>query len=211
MKERPAPAAAPAPAPARTESVREAITYFHPADDRESDKAPLRMALVRRIFSYTRPYAARRNWLFIMTFMRGVQLPALAWMIGYTINGPIAGRDLRGIYYHSAAYLVLALVMIVTLHYRQRLALELGEAVVHDMRSELFRKLMAQPMSFFNKTKFGRIISRMTSDIDSVRIGVQDVAFVLTVQGFQMAGSALLMAWYNWKLFSPMLVLAPAI
>ena len=45
------------------------------------------------------------------------------------------------------------------------------------MRSDLFRKLLTMPMSFFNRTKFGRLISRMTSDIDSVRIGVQDVAF----------------------------------
>ncbi len=45
---------------------------------------------------------------------------------------------------------------------------------------------MTMPMSFFNQTKFGRIISRMTSDIDSVRAGVQDVAFVLVVQGLQM-------------------------
>jgi ATP-binding cassette subfamily B protein len=44
-----------------------------------------------------------------------------------------------------------------------------------------------------------------------VRIGVQDVAFVLTVQGIQMAGAAALMAWYNWKLFSLMLMLVPAI
>ena len=187
------------------------ITYFHPLDEREADKAPLQLALVRRIFRYTRPYAVKRNWLFVLTFLRGTQLPALAWMIGRTINGPISARDLHGIFVHAGAYLALAVFMIVTLHYRQKLALELGEAVVHDMRSDLFRKLMAQPMSFFNKTKFGRIISRMTSDIDNVRIGVQDVAFVLTVQGFQMSGAALLMIWYNWKLFSLMLVLAPAI
>ena len=51
----------------------------------------------------------------------------------------------------------------------------------------------------------------MTSDIDSVRVGVQDVAFVLVVQGLQMAASAALMAWYDWKLFSLMLLLAPII
>ena len=96
-------------------------------------------------------------------------------------------------------------------HFRQRFALELGEAVVHDMRSDLFRKLMTMPMSFFNQTKFGRIISRMTSDIDSVRAGVQDVAFVLVVQGLQMTASAALMAWYDWKLFSLMVVLVPII
>ena len=70
---------------------------------------------------------------------------------------------------------------------------------------------MTMPMSFFNQTKFGRIISRMTSDIDSVRAGVQDVAFVLVVQGLQMAVSAALMAWYDWKLFSLMVLLAPII
>jgi ABC-type multidrug transport system fused ATPase/permease subunit len=191
--------------------AREAITYYNPLEEREEDRAPLQLALIRRIFTYTRPYAAKRNWLFFLTFVRGLQLPALAWMIGVTINGPIAGRDIPGICRYAAGYFLLALFTIVMFHFRQRFALELGEAVVHDMRTDLFAKLMSMPMSFFNKTKFGRIISRLTSDIDSVRAGVQDVAFVLVVQCLQMAGSAALMAWYNWKLFSLMAMLAPLI
>src|SRR5580692_408418 len=201
----------PSPADRPDLSAREAITFYNPMEEREADKAPLQMALIRRIFAYTKPYAAKRNWLFILTFVRGLQLPALAWMIGYTINGPIAGRDLPGIYRCAAGYFTLALFTIVMFHFRQRFALELGEAVVHDMRSDLFAKLMTMPMSFFNKTKFGRIISRLTSDIDSVRAGAQDVAFVLVVQGLQMLGSAALMAWYDWKLFSLMVFLAPII
>jgi ATP-binding cassette, subfamily B, bacterial len=200
-----------APLADKLSSAREAITYFRPMEDREADHAPLSARLIRRMFTYTRPYAARRNWLFVLTFARGLQLPALAWMIGQTINGPIAGRDLHGIYLHTAIYFTLVLLMVVTLHYRQLLALELGEAVAHDMRLELFRKLTTLPMSFFNKTKFGRIISRMTSDIDSVRVAVQDVAFVVTIQAVQMAVAALLMAYYNWKLFSIMLLLVPGI
>jgi ATP-binding cassette subfamily B protein len=192
-------------------SAREAITYYNPLEEREPDKAPLQMALIRRIFGYTRPYAVKRNWLFVLTFTRGLQLPALAWLIGRTINGPIAGRDLNGIYGYAAGYAALVVFTIVTFHFRQRYALELGEAVVHDMRSELFRKLMTMPMGFFNRTKFGSIISRMTSDIDSVRAGVQEVAFVLVVQGLQMAASAVLMAWYDWKLFLLMVFLAPII
>ena len=192
-------------------SAREAITYYDPNEEREADRAPLQGRLIKRIFAYTKPYAARRNWLFLLTFVRGLQLPALAYLIAATINGPISGRNLSEIYWYAAGYFALALSMVLTLHFRQRLALELGEAVVHDMRSELFRKLMTMPMSFFNQTKFGRIISRMTSDIDSVRAGVQDVIFVLVVQGFQMIGSAILMAWYDWKLFSLMLILAPII
>lgn len=193
------------------DGAREAITYFRPMEDREADRAPLSVGLIRRIFTYTRPYARRRNALFVLTFARGLQLPALAWLIGATINGPIAGQDLAGIYLHAALYLGLVLLMITTLFFRQRLALELGEAVAHDMRLQLFRKLTTLPMSFFNKTKFGRIISRMTSDIDSIRVAVQDVAFVVTIQAVQMTVAALLMIWYNWKLFSLMLLLVPVI
>jgi ATP-binding cassette subfamily B protein len=208
----PPPAQSPiAPEVANLDRAREAITYFHPLEEREADRAPLSARLIRRVFTYARRHAARRNWLFVLTFARGLQLPALAWMIGWTINGPIAGKDLPGIYLHAGIYLVLVLFMILTLHFRQRFALELGEAVAHDMRSEFFQKLMTLPMSFFNKTKFGRIISRMTSDIENVRVAVQDVAFVVTIQAVQMTVAALLMAWYNWKLFALMLTLVPAI
>src|SRR2546423_4987438 len=182
------------------DSAREAITYYRALEEREEDRAPLCLRLIKRISTYTRPHARTRNWLFFLTFARGIQLPLLAWMIGHTINGPIARRDLPGIYLHTTIYLGLVLVMIFTLHFRQRLALGLGEAVAHNMRSELFRKLMSMPMSFFNRTKFGRIISRMTSDIDSIRIAVQDVAFASTIQAVQMLLSAGLMVWYNWKL-----------
>jgi ATP-binding cassette, subfamily B, bacterial len=196
---------------AHLDRAREAITYYRPMEERDADQAPLSIQLIRRVFSYTGRYAARRNGLFVLTFVRGLQLPALAWLIGETINGPIAGQNLPGIYQHAAIYLLLVLAMVTTLFFRQRMALELGEAVAHDMRSDLFRKLTALPMSFFNKTKFGRIISRMTSDIDSVRVAVQDVAFVVTIQGVQMTVAALLMVWYNWKLFSLMLLLVPVI
>ena len=193
------------------DAEREAITFYKPMEDREADHAPLSGQLIRRIFTYTQSYRSRRNWLFVLTLLRGLQLPALAWMIGYTINGPIAGKNLPGIYRFSGLYLAMSLAMVVTLHFRQRLALQLGESIAHDMRLELFRKLNAMPMSFFNKTKFGRIISRMTSDIDNIRVAVQDVVFVVTIQAVQMVVAALLMAWYNWKLFSIMLLLAPLI
>lgn len=199
------------PRPTELDRAREAITFFRSLDEREDDRAPLSAALIKRIFTYTRRHSTRRNILFVLTFARGLQLPALAWMIGQTINGPIAHRDLAGIYWHSLAYLVLVVLMVTTLFFRQRFALELGEAVAHDMRLDLFDKLMTLPLAFYNKTKFGRLISRMSSDVESIRVGVQDVAFVVTIQGVQMLVAASLMAFYNWKLFSLMLLLVPFI
>ncbi len=65
------------------------------------------------------------------------------------------------------------------------------------------------PMSYYAKTKTGRVIGRITSDCDAVRVGVQDVLFVTLVQLGQMIGSAALMAYYDVKLLLAVFVLSP--
>ena len=89
------------------------------------------------------------------------------------------------------------------------LALELGEWVVRDLRQFLLEHLLGLPMAYFNRTKLGRIISRMTSDIEAVRVGVQNFLFVGLVQGGQMICACALMAWYSWRLFAVVLLTTP--
>src|SRR6185436_18337086 len=57
----------------------------------------------------------------------------------------------------------------------------------------------------------GRLIGRVTSDLDVVRVGVQDVAFVSTVSAGNLLVSAGLMAAYDWRLFLIVLVMAPGL
>ena len=66
-------------------------------------------------------------------------------------------------------------------------------------------------MSFYHRTKLGRIISRMTSDVEDVRIGVQEVLFVSLVQVGQMGVAAAFMLWYDPLLFLMVLGLAPVL
>jgi len=63
----------------------------HGQEDRE--QPPFSLGLVRRMFSYTRPYAAKRNLLFLLVFIRAIQVPLIAYGIGAIINGPIVGGD----------------------------------------------------------------------------------------------------------------------
>jgi ABC-type multidrug transport system fused ATPase/permease subunit len=177
--------------------------------EEELHMRPLEFGLIRRLFSYSQPYARKRAWLVVLTGLRSVQLPLLAWAIGATISGPIFNHDPAGLFWAVIGFAALAFSTDVVFHFRQRFALELGEAVVHDLRKAVFRSLQRQPMSFFNRTKLGRIISRMTSDIESVRVGVQDVFFVSMVQGGQMLVSALLMLALDPALFSIILAMAP--
>jgi ATP-binding cassette subfamily B protein len=66
-------------------------------------------------------------------------------------------------------------------------------------------------MSFFNRTKLGRIISRTTSDVEAVRAGIQDVFFVSIVGSGQILGAAALMAYYDWVMFLVVAALAPVV
>jgi ATP-binding cassette subfamily B protein len=180
--------------------------------ERELEKLPLDMKLIRRLLSYMDRYRTKRNWLIVCVVLRAIQLPALAWAIGAIINGPIAGhRPWSEIFWATMAMFGLAIFTQWTFHYRYRLALELGEAVIHDLRNDIFQHLQKLPMSFFNRTKVGRIISRMTSDCEAMRVGVQDVLFVGVVGLGQMVVSALFMLYYDRVLFLVIVAMTPAL
>jgi ATP-binding cassette subfamily B protein len=167
--------------------------------------------LLARVFAYTRPHARTRNWLILTVVLRAMQLPALAWAIGAVINGPITNHDVRGVVLGATGFCALALFTQLTFVARIRLALELGEVVIHDIRNEMFAHLQRMTAAFYDKMKVGRIIGRMSSDLEATRFGVQDVAFVTVVQLGQMVVSAALMLWYDWVLFLLVAAIAPVL
>jgi ATP-binding cassette subfamily B protein len=177
----------------------------------EAETRPLEFSLIRRVFDYMRPHRVKRNWLLLAVLTRAIQLPALSALFGFVVNGPLADRDTRGTLMGALGFLLLAAFTQITQHYRSRLALEIGEAVVHDLRRDLFAHLQTMTMSYYQKTPVGRTISRMTSDIETVRSLVQDVLFVSLVGFGQMFFAAAIMFWYDRVLFLMILTLAPVL
>lgn len=174
-----------------------------------TDQRPLDFTIVRRIYDYTRPHARLRNRLVLVVLLRSLQLPAVTWATAAVISGPIARRDALGTLHGVVALLAFAAFTEFCFVYRSRYALELGEVVVHDMRNAIYATLLQMPIGFFKRTPIGRLLSRVTSDVDAVRIGVQDVAFVSAVQLGNFVVSAALMLFYDWQLFLVVLVMAP--
>lgn len=187
------------------------ITHFHREPTAEDSTRPLEFALIRRLFLYTRPYAVKRNTLLALVILRSIQLPFLTWMIGAIVQGTITRHDIRGTVVWTIGFLLMAFFTQVSFHFRMRLALELGESVMQDLRRDIFDHLMKMPMGFYNRTKLGTIISRITSDADTVRAGVQDVLFVSMVNAGQMLISGIMILYYDWKMFLVMLVIAPSL
>jgi len=180
-------------------------------DADERAQAPLSFALIRRLLRFTGPYRRTMIGLFITVALRGIQLPLLAWAVGAIINGPVARGDLRQLAWSVGAFAAFALFTEFTFRYRIKWAFEIGEAVIHDLRSAMFRHWLGLTMGYFNRQPVGRLISRLTGDAENVRVGVQNVLFVSLVSIGQMLGCAVLMAVEDWRLFLLVLGIAPIV
>lgn len=192
-----------------SKQVSAGLTRIVRKDEDYIDSRPLDFRLISRLMGFMRPYARQRNVLLVAAVLRSFQLPALSWVLAAVIHGPIDRGDTNGVIWGAIGFALLAIFTQITMHYRQRLALEMGEAVVFDLRNAIFAHLQRMPMSYFHKTKVGRIISRMVSDIEDVRVGVQEVLFVSLVALGQMLVSAACMIWFDSALFLIVLGLAP--
>lgn len=170
---------------------------------------PIDARIIRRLFGYTRPYKELRNWLTLIVIIRAIQLPLLAWAIGAIINGPITKGDTAATLLGCSGFLLLATFTQILFSVRIRMGMSIGEYVIHDLRLQLFRHILTMPMSFFNRIPRGRLINRMTTDVESVRTGVQEVFFVGCVQGGQMIIAAVLMLWIDIRLFLVVISMAP--
>jgi len=191
-----------------TSSARK-ITIKTENPEEEAHKRPLSLGIIRRLMSYTNGIKAKRNWLFFHVIARGVTLPLLAWSVSAVINGPLMSKDYSGVVLGGIGFLALAMLVHYLLHYRVRLSMELGEHVVHELRRELFNHLQRMSMRFYDQTKLGSIISRMISDVEAIRQGVQNVLFISMVALIQMVVAGAIMLWQDPPLFLAILVFSP--
>ncbi len=190
----------------------ELLTLVPPqADEDEAQFRPLEWRLIARLLGYLRPHRKKFAGLIALSILRAIQLPALVWAMGRIIAGPVAHRETHVLAWAVVGYAALAVSTDFFFHFRQRFALELGEYAVNALRADIFRRVQRMPMSFFHRVKLGRIISRVTSDVEAVRAGVQDVFFVSLIQAGMMVFSAVAMLFCDWSLFLVVLAMAPVL
>jgi ATP-binding cassette subfamily B protein len=86
-----------------------------------------------------------------------------------------------------------------------------GERVQFALRRQLFSHLQQLSMSYFDKTKLGRIISRCTSDIDAMReVNVWGL-FKIFANALAITVAAIMIATTEWRLFLAIAWLAPVL
>ena len=76
----------------------------------------------------------------------------------------------------------------------------IGFRIVTDLRNDLYRHILRQPLSFFTKHPTGILISRVTNDVTYLQGAVSEAVTSLLKDSFTLAGLVFVIFWRDWKL-----------
>ncbi len=122
--------------------------------------------LMRRLLGYLRPYRGRVAAAVVVVVLDAVAQLAGPWLTMQAIDNGIRHRDLA--YLDRVALLYLAVLgAAFGLGYLQtQLMQRVGQRVMMDLRMAIFRHLQRLPVSFFDRNPVGRLLTRVTHDVD---------------------------------------------
>ncbi|MFN2636023.1 MAG: ABC transporter ATP-binding protein [Gemmatimonadaceae bacterium] len=124
--------------------------------------------LMRRLLVYTRPYRSLMYGAFALLCVEGSIQVVGPLLTKRVIDVAVPARDV-GIVLASTFLLLLALVAEFVLTYAQTwLTSLLGQRVMRDIRMEIFEHLQLLSVSFFDRNPAGRLITRVTSDVETL-------------------------------------------
>jgi ATP-binding cassette subfamily B protein len=86
-----------------------------------------------------------------------------------------------------------------------------GQHVLYDLRSEIFGKLQRLHMGFFDRNPVGRLMTRVTSDVDAINQFITGGLVGLVADLFLIIGLATFMLVLNWKLALVSFIIMPVL
>ena len=109
------------------------------------------------------------------------------------------------------ALLFLPLLKGVCLYYSNYFMSCVGQGVVTDLRNELFRHVMGQSMRFFSLNSTGRLMSRMSGDVEQVQEAVSNVLADSVREVLTLLFLVCITLLMDWKLACLSLLIAPLV
>ena len=168
------------------------------------------MSPLRRLFSYT--FRFKFSFIFSIfgfVLFASADIAAVEW-IRRIIEYINSDQD------DFSIYLVLALIFIaigrgsgffIGNYFMSRV----GFGIVHDLRAELFSKLINLPKNFFDQNQSGQLINRITFTTTQVSGAASNAIKTFVREGFLLLGLLAYMFTLNWKLTLLLLITTPFI
>ena len=167
--------------------------------------------LVRRLFRYVRPYRTLvLGALVLIAIESGMQLagPMLTrWMI----DTALPARNATLVTQVALLFAASLLVQFGAAYGETVMTNLLGQRVMRDLRNELFAHLQRLPIPFFDRTPVGRLVTRVTSDVEALNelftsgvvAGIGDLFTLLAISVVMLA--------VDWKLAMAAFVVIPLV
>lgn len=157
-------------------------------------------ALLKRFYRYVAPY--RLSIILVMVILPLVAACRLAqpWIIKLAIDRHIVSGQLAGLEQVALAFLGILLIESLLSFLEVYLLQSVGQRVMSDMRSQLYRHVMHLPVSWFDRVPTGSAVTRLTSDIEV--LGEMFASGIITIVGdiLLLIGIVSVMLWMNLKL-----------
>jgi ATP-binding cassette, subfamily B, multidrug efflux pump len=124
------------------------------------------LRLIGRLWRFILPY--KRLFWFAMLLLPLQQAFGLAqpYLIKVGIDQYIAGRDLWGLQHVALMFFAALLGETVTVFFHYYMTMAVAQRCLADLRIEIFSHVQKLPMSYFDRNPVGRLVTRMTTDVD---------------------------------------------
>lgn len=156
--------------------------------------------LLKMIWRFLRPYIW--EMLGVMVLLLGVaslQL-LLPYLVKVAVDGPITERNLSGVIPIGVGYLVtIVFVFIMQFGYTYWLQ-TIGQKALLNLRQELFEHIVKQDIKYFNNTPVGRLVSRMSNDIEALTELLSTSIVMVARNMIMLVGIVGVMLALNWRL-----------
>ncbi len=186
--------------------------YFD--DFPDDDERTARKSSLRELWRGLRPFAAPHAWSFVLG-----ALLLLAGVAG-ELSGPLILRRIIdvaiparsvGLTVAMAGLFALVFATTMTLFYLQVIVMaRLGLRIVRDLKRSVFEHMLTLSQSFFDRTPSGRLMARVESDSERVRMLFSEVSMAILRSVTLMAGTIGIMAATDLRITgSVMLLVVP--
>ena len=118
------------------------------------------------------PYAKQNSKQLVISLLLLVPLSIASAvqpiLVQQAIDGPIKSGDLLGLRWVCLVILVTIAVRLAFQSWQGYLVQEVGQKITADIRTDLFRHVTSLSTSFFDRTPVGKLITRLTSDVEAL-------------------------------------------
>jgi ATP-binding cassette subfamily B protein len=168
------------------------------ADERLDAASAARV--LRRSAHLLRPHRRRVAGAVLMVMLWTVTVLAGPFLVRFGIDEGIKGENPAALNLAVAGYVVVAVLAYVTNRRQIALISRVGEDFLRELRNKVFHHLQNLSMPFYDRSKAGVLVSRMTSDVDSLAELIQNGLAMFVSSGLLLVVSLAVLASVSWQL-----------